>query len=114
MLVYNKTKGTLESEEYNYELQDVKEPNLLRETFSYTDVPKIGFNNTIVPMNPPKDIWMTDTTFRDGQQAFPPFKVEQIVHLFDLIHKLGGPKGMIRQTEFFLYSDKDKKAVRKC
>ncbi|MDD3922020.1 MAG: hypothetical protein PHY39_00620 [Endomicrobiaceae bacterium] len=114
MLVYNKIKGTLESEEYNYELQDVKEPNLLRETFSYTDVPKIGFNNTIVPMNPPKDIWMTDTTFRDGQQAFPPFKVEQIVHLFDLIHKLGGPKGMIRQTEFFLYSDKDKKAVRKC
>lgn len=114
MLVYNKTKRTLESEEYNYELQDVEEPNLLRETFSYTDVPKIGFNNTVVPMNPPKNIWMTDTTFRDGQQAFPPFKVEQIVHLFELMHKLGGPKGMIRQTEFFLYSDKDRKAVRKC
>ena len=65
-------------------------------------------------MNPPENIWMTDTTFRDGQQAFPPFTVEQISHLFDLMHKLGGPNGMIRQTEFFLYSDKDKKAVRKC
>jgi isopropylmalate/homocitrate/citramalate synthase len=114
MLVFNKTKRTLESEEYNYELQDVEEPNLLRETFSYKDVPKIGFNNTVVPMNPPKNIWMTDTTFRDGQQAFPPFTVEQIVHLFELMHKLGGPKGMIRQTEFFLYSEKDRKAVRKC
>ena len=114
MLVYNKEKKMLEPEEYKFELQDVKEPNLLRETFPYTDVPKIAFNNTVVPMNPPENIWMTDTTFRDGQQAFPPFTVEQISHLFDLMHKLGGPNGMIRQTEFFLYSDKDKKAVRKC
>ena len=114
MLVYNKIKKTLEPEEYKFELQDVKEPNLLRETFPYTDIPKIAFNNTVVPMNPPENIWMTDTTFRDGQQAFPPFSVEQISHLFDLMHKLGGPNGMIRQTEFFLYSDKDKKAVRKC
>ena len=114
MLVYNKIKKTLEPEEYKFELQDVKEPNLLRETFPYTDIPKIAFNNTVVPMNPPENIWMTDTTFRDGQQAFPPFSVEQISHLFDLMHKLGGPNGMIRQTEFFLYSAKDKKAVRKC
>ncbi len=114
MLVYNKTKRMLEPEEYKFELQDVKEPNLLRETFSYRDIPKIAFNNTVVPMNPPENIWMTDTTFRDGQQAFPPFTVEQISHLFDLMHELGGPNGMIRQTEFFLYSDKDKKAVRKC
>ena len=114
MLVYNKIKKTLEPEEYKFELQDVKEPNLLRETFPYTDIPKIAFNNTVVPMNPPENIWMTDTTFRDGQQAFPPFSVEQISHLFDLMHKLGGTNGMIRQTEFFLYSDKDKKAVRKC
>lgn len=114
MLVYNKEKKMLEPEEYKFELQDVKEPNLLRETFSYSDIPKIAFNNTVVPMNPPENIWMTDTTFRDGQQAFPPFTVDQISHLFDLMHRLGGPNGMIRQTEFFLYSDKDKEAVRKC
>ena len=114
MLVYNKEKKMLEPEEYKFELQDVKEPNLLRETFSYSDIPKIAFNNTVVPMNPPEHIWMTDTTFRDGQQAFPPFTVDQISHLFDLMHRLGGPNGMIRQTEFFLYSDKDKEAVRKC
>ncbi len=40
MLVYNKEKKMLEPEEYKFELQDVKEPNLLRETFSYTDIPK--------------------------------------------------------------------------
>jgi len=65
-------------------------------------------------MMPPEDIWITDTTFRDGQQALPPFTVDQVVHLFDLLHKLSGPLGKIRQSEFFLYTDKDKEAVRKC
>lgn len=114
MLKFNKHRRTLEQEEYHYELQDVTEPNLFRTTFPYTDIPRIPFNNRVVPMNPPEEIWMSDTTFRDGQQALPPFTVEQIVDLFVLMHRLGGPHGMIRQTEFFLYSDKDKQAVRKC
>ena len=65
-------------------------------------------------MNPPEEIWITDTTFRDGQQALPPFTVQQIVDLFDMMHRLGGPNGVIRQSEFFLYSEKDREAVRKC
>ncbi|MGA2090420.1 MAG: 2-isopropylmalate synthase [Endomicrobiales bacterium] len=114
MLKFNKYRRTLEQEEYHYELQDVSEPNLFRATFPYTDIPKIPFNNRVVPMNPPEEIWMTDTTFRDGQQALPPFTVEQIVDLFVLMHRLGGPQGMIRQTEFFLYSEKDRKALHAC
>ncbi|AKL98266.1 hypothetical protein [Endomicrobium proavitum] len=114
MLTFNKRTNKLELEAYHFELQDVKEPNLFRETFQYTDVPKIFFNNEVVPMNPPDDIWITDTTFRDGQQAMNPFTVEQILKLYDLMHKLSGPNGVIRATEFFLYSDKDKAAVRKC
>jgi hypothetical protein len=66
MLRFNKHRRTLEPEEYHYDLQDVSEPNLYREIFPYTDIPKIPFNNRVVPMNPPEEIWMTDTTFRDG------------------------------------------------
>ncbi len=114
MLTFNKKKNILEPEEYHYELQDVKEPNLFRETFQYTEIPKIGFNNMVVPMNVPNDIWITDTTFRDGQQAMDPFTANQIADLYELLHKLGGPNGVIKQTEFFLYSEKDREAVRKC
>lgn len=32
----------------------------------------------------------------------------------DAFHRLGGPKGIIRQCEFFLYSKKDRDAVYKC
>ena len=62
----------------------------------------------------PQEIWITDTTFRDGQQSTSPFNVEQIVHLYKLLHKLGGPNGKIRQSEFFVYTDKDRRAVEEC
>lgn len=97
-----------------YPLQDVPEPNLLRDQFPYTEVPKITFDGLEVPMEPPEEIFITDTTFRDGQQARPPYSVQQIVDLYDMMSKLGGPNGVIRQCEFFLYTEKDKEAVRRC
>jgi isopropylmalate/homocitrate/citramalate synthase len=114
VLKFNKHTNRLEPEEYHFELQDVKEPNLFRETFRYTEIPKIAFNNEIVPMNPPDQIWITDTTFRDGQQAMDPFTVEQIVQLYKYLNRLSGANGIIKQTEFFLYSDKDREAVCRC
>jgi len=114
MLRFNKQHNTLEPEEYPFQLRDLKEPNLFRDVFPYDKTPKIPFNYRLNPMNVPEEIWITDTTFRDGQQSRPPYTVEQIVDLYDLIHRLGGKKGIIRQCEFFLYSEKDKEAVRKC
>ena len=114
MLRFSKRRNTLEPEEYIFQLNDSPEPNLFRDVFPYDKIPKIPFNYRLNPMNMPDEIWITDTTFRDGQQSRPPYTVKQIVDLFDLIHKLGGSKGLIRQCEFFLYSDKDKEAARKC
>lgn len=96
------------------ELENVPEPNLLREQFPYIEPPKIAFDAIEVPVDPPDEIFITDTSFRDGQQARTPYTVEQIVDLFDLLHRLSGPNGVIRQSEFFLYSEKDRKAVEKC
>mgnify|MGYP000730946748 CR=1 FL=1 len=104
----------LEQDPYKYQLQDVKEPNLYREMYPYTEVPKIAFNYRKVPMNMPEHIWITDTTFRDGQQSRAPYTVEQMVELFKMLHRLGGKKGIIRQTEFFVYSENDRKALEKC
>lgn len=114
MLRFNDLRRCLEQDDYTFELQDIKEPNLFRDIFSYGQVPKVPFNYRLSPMDPPEDIWITDTTFRDGQQARPPFTVKQIVDLYEMLHQLGGKRGLIRQCEFFLYSDKDKEAVNKC
>ena len=101
-------------EEHFYALQDVKEPNVFRNLFPYEEVPKIVFNQRVVPINMPEKIWITDTTFRDGQQSRAPYSTEQIVTLYDYMHRLSGPKGVIRQSEFFLYSEKDRNAAYKC
>ncbi len=104
----------LEQNTYKYSLQDVEEPNLWREIYDYESVPKIPFNHRRVPMSMPKEIWITDTSMRDGQQSVDPYTVDQIVDLYKLMSKLGGPYGIIRQTEFFIYSKKDREAVERC
>ncbi len=111
---FNEHNNLLELEEHFYHLVDTDVPNTFRNLFPYSEVPKIAFNDRIVPHDMPKDIWITDTTFRDGQQSRAPYATEQIVTMFDYFHKLGGPKGIIRQCEFFLYSKKDRDAVYKC
>ena len=111
---YNKRNHLLEEHNYKPSLQDVENPNLHRQVFTYGKIPKTAFNMRHVPMECPKDLYISDTTFRDGQQAMQPFEVKDIVELYKMLHRLGGKNGMIRQSEFFLYSDKDKEAVKKC
>ena len=113
-ITLSKKSYLLEQDPYMYELQDVPKPELFREMFPYTEVPKIAYNYRRVPMNMPEKIYITDTTFRDGQQSRAPYTTEQMVHIYKLLHKLGGKNGIIRQTEFFVYSEKDRKALEQC
>lgn len=110
----SKNTNLLELDATKYVLQDREEPNLYRDIFDYDTIPKVTFNHRHVPMNMPEEIWITDTTFRDGQQSTSPFTVEQIVEIYKLMSRLGGPKGLIRQSEFFVYSEKDREAVARC
>ena len=96
------------------ELVNVEKPNLYREVFPYTEFPKVVFDNQTVAYDIPDKIWITDTTFRDGQQARPPYTPDQVLRIYDLLHQIDGDTGLIRQCEFFLYSNRDRKAVELC
>ncbi|MHC4741542.1 MAG: 2-isopropylmalate synthase [Planctomycetota bacterium] len=98
----------------SFKLVDVDEPNLYRDIFPYTEFPRVVFDDQKVDYEIPEDIWITDTTFRDGQQARPPYTPEQILRIYDLLHEIDGGTGLIRQCEFFLYSKRDRKAVELC
>ncbi|MFZ0034287.1 MAG: hypothetical protein WAK60_04775 [Sedimentisphaerales bacterium] len=95
-------------------LAEVEKPNLYREMFPYTEFPRVIFDEQKVAYDIPERIWITDTTFRDGQQARPPYTPEQVLKIYDLLHKVDGDTGLIRQCEFFLYSQRDRKAVELC
>jgi len=117
MARWNPEKRLLEHEHskfWRYTLVDVPEPNLMREIFPYDEIPKIDFDHKFLPLDPARDMCITDTTFRDGQQARPPYTVEQIEKIFDFLHRLSGPNGVIRQAEFFLYTKKDREALERC
>ena len=104
----NPVKGT------NYPLMEMEHPQLYRDIFPYTEICKVKFDHKIELIDPPEEIYITDTTFRDGQQSRPPFTVQQIEDLFVFLHRLSGPKGIIRQTEFFLYTEKDRDTIERC
>lgn len=114
MLNKNRHTNLLEQSQYKYSLQDVDEPNLYREIYPYDEIPKVAFNHRRVPLCMPEEIWITDTTFRDGQQSRAPYTTSQIVDMYKMLHRLGGPNGIIRQSEFFVYTKKDRDALLKC
>ena len=114
MLEISKKTNLLEQKSYKYQLQDVAEPNLYRDVYAYSEVPKVPFNHRRTPMGMPEEVWITDTTLRDGQQSVEPYTVDQIVEIYKYLSRLGGPNGIIRQTEFFIYSKKDREALERC
>ncbi|MHB8900152.1 MAG: hypothetical protein ACYC6Y_15495 [Thermoguttaceae bacterium] len=109
-----------------FPLIDTTEPNLMEETFDYDLPPLIKFDGPIVEyvngkaveFSPKdflaRDFFVTDTTFRDGQQARPPYTIDQMVRIYDLLSKLSGPQGVVRQTEFFLYTKNDRETLDRC
>ena len=52
----NERTHLLQEEPYSYQLQDVAEPNLMREFFEYTEIPKVSFNFRRSPYNMPENI----------------------------------------------------------
>ena len=95
----NKHSNLLEENSYKYSLQDVAEPKLYREIYPYDEIPKTPFNHRRVPLDMPENIWITDTTFRDGQQSRAPYTARQIVDIYKMLARLGGENGIIRLYE---------------
>ena len=117
MARWSKERRLLEHEKRHarrFQLVDLDEPNLRRDVFPYDEICRVDFDHQIITLDPAKYFYITDTTFRDGQQARPPYTVQQIVEIFKMLSRLSGPRGVIRQSEFFLYSKRDREAVEKC
>jgi isopropylmalate/homocitrate/citramalate synthase len=102
------------------------EPDLLERMFPFSEVPKAIFTGKVTELvdgepvefdfeqRRTEPLVLSDTTFRDGQQARPPYTPEQMADLYRLLGKMSGPNGVISNSEFFLYSDSDIEAVTTC
>ncbi len=95
-------------------LQNRPGPELYRDSFPYSRVSRVTFDDVYVMPRPADPMFITDTTFRDGQQARPPYTPKQVLEIFEMLHELGGRSGLIRASEFFMYSEKDRKCIELC
>ena len=95
-------------------MQEPEKPQLYRDLFPYTSICRTSFDEVLLAPRPAEQMRITDTTFRDGQQARPPYTVKQVAKMFDFLHRLGGKTGLITASEFFLYSAKDRKCIEIC
>ena len=67
---------------------DVAEPQLFLDIFPYEDFPVNQFIEGTYPYDVPEEIWITDTTFRDGQQSMESFTPKQIEDIFRYMHDM--------------------------
>lgn len=98
----------------NLSLYEPEKPELYRDLFPYSNICRTSFDDVLLAPRPAEQMRITDTTFRDGQQARPPYTVRQVARIFDYLHRLGGKSGLIAASEFFLYSERDRKCVDVC
>jgi len=75
-------------------LEEVQSPKLFEDTFPHTAPPQIRFDGAVsetidgqvyevgLSNAAGRDLVITDTTFRDGQQARTPYTIDQIAHLY--------------------------------
>jgi len=109
-------RRTLRGEAVDYidvPIDDSPDPRTFKEMFPFDEPPKVMFDGVDIPQEVPGNLWITDTSFRDGQQSRDPYSVNQIVELYKYLSKIGGPKGKILMTECFLYTKRDREAVDK-
>ncbi len=58
------------------------------------------------------ELYITDTTLRDGQQGSRPFSFEESMAIYQLLVELDNGSGVIRDIELFPYTEKDRKVIR--
>lgn len=86
------------------------EMELFKNIFPYYSPPLLVYEG----FDPKKNkIFLTDTTLRDGQQGWRTLTVEESLEIYEILHKLSGKDGIIRTTELFPYTPKDREVISK-
>jgi 2-phosphinomethylmalic acid synthase len=91
------------------EIRDPAAPELFPAAFPREGFPRYDW--TAPPPDLPAAAWCTETTHRDGQQGGLPLTVEDGVRIYELICAFTGPSGAVRQAEFFVYRDDDRRML---
>jgi 2-phosphinomethylmalic acid synthase len=98
------------STQHEHGVHDVDTPELFSAAFPPAGFPQEVFEGER-PSTLPADAWTTETTHRDGQQGGLPLSAEDGIRIYDLMCAFSGTSGAIRQAEFFVYREDDRRML---
>src|SRR5919206_2079112 len=90
-------------------IPDPPAPELFARAFPRDGFPVYDW--CVRPPGLPPVVWTTETTHRDGQQGGLPLTVEQGTRIYELQCAFTGTSGALRQAEFFVYRDADRRML---
>jgi isopropylmalate/homocitrate/citramalate synthase len=88
------------------------EPEYFLEAFPRDAFPRYLWADGQRPSALPDDVWLSDTTHRDGQQGGLPLTTEHSCRIYDILCEVTASSKVIRHAEFFPYRDSDRSALR--
>src|SRR4051812_1353577 len=91
------------------DMPDPAQPELFEHAFPRDRLPRGDWREQ--PASLPAEVWTTETTHRDGQQGGLPLTVEQGVRIYELQCAFTGASGALRQAEFFVYREADRRML---
>lgn len=90
-------------------MPDPPVPELFEKAFPRDGFPVYDWTER--PDDLPPAVWTTETTHRDGQQGGLPLTVEQGIRIYELQCAFTRTSGALRQAEFFVYRDADRRML---
>ncbi|WP_243675640.1 hypothetical protein [Vulcanisaeta distributa] len=112
-------QGSLARENNESLIRLLKHEGIEYKELEYADLnqwplpPRLITDGINIDPEPPGRLFITDTTFRDGQQAFYVYySINDAVKLFRLLADLDNGSGKIIRSEFFLYTGRDRELVK--
>jgi len=90
-------------------MPDPSQPELFEGAFPRDGFP--AYEWTSRPADIPRAVWTTETTHRDGQQGGLPLTVDQGIRIYELMCAFTGASGALRQAEFFVYREADRRML---
>ncbi|MDR3637956.1 MAG: hypothetical protein P4L84_29390 [Isosphaeraceae bacterium] len=84
-------------------------PDYYLASFPRDGFPRYVWTNR--PASLPEEVWISETTHRDGQQGGLPLTTELSCRIYDILCGFTGGSGAIRQAEFFPYRPSDRAAL---
>lgn len=86
-------------------------PEYFLDAFPRHAFPRYVWDEGERPAALPEEVWLSETTHRDGQQGGLPLTTERSCQIYDIFCEITGESRAIRHAEFFPYRGSDRDAL---